>query len=336
MDTLPQDLHTVLAKHFDVLPTVFLTNNPIELKDPDESVYIQQNWPWILYDLKDIDGYIFIEALKHNDNLGILKYLDELSSKYDSRVIDLMYIYAHKYGRRDIIEKFKSVLEDESECVHYGVYYAAWGGHVELFEERIADMYNIGVGCDFFDRVCGSAYMGGHKQILENNDIRSWLNGSMVKVIAGAITGNHLELLKELIELNSGLAGLDEDQIDVGPETYDTLRYLLENNILKIDKSFGPLMRRMIVHKGSVELFEWFAFEYMGAKHFEVYQDDIVRLCINVNKLHYIRRLIPSWCITLEQQIEYLLNEYKLVIQYEKLEEDGYREVPYILRNLKQ
>lgn len=335
MDTLPQDLHTIISNHFDVLPTVFLTDNPIELEDADESVYCQENWPWILYDLKDIDGYIFIEALKHNDNLGILKYLDELISKCDSRVIDLIYIYAHKYGRRDIIEKLTNMIEDEIECIHYGVYYATWGGHVELLEDRIAEIRNIDVRNEFFDRVCQYAYTGGHKQILENNNIRTWLNWSMQDAIIGAIAGNQLELLKELIELNNGIAGLDEDQIDVGPETYDTLRYLLENNILKINKLFGLLMRKMIVNKSPVELFEWFAFEYMDVKHFEVYQDDIVILCINVNRLQYIRRLIPTWCSTLEQQIGYLINEYKLIIQPEKLEEDGCRQVPYILRKLK-
>ena len=313
MDTLCSDLIELLSAHFDVLPTVFLTNNHIELEDAEELVYERRIWPWLLYDIRKSYEYVFMCALKHRDDLGILECfgkLDELWEQLSGPVVDNIYIEAHKYNNKQVIETANKYLDDNIYAKEYAAYYAALGGHIELSDSLVNYLINnrmfftIGYYIRF-------AYEGGHINIIETSYIQDALELHYQSAILGAIAGNHLELMKELI------AHYDTEHFNVavlsyGPNTYDTFKYLLENNIIVVDDNKtinNQVFRRMINDEAPTKLFEWFLFDWLKEN---IDMNELIKHCIIQNSIHYIKKLIPSEYQTFNEQVGYLFEHYKL------------------------
>lgn len=308
MDTICDDLFIIIANHFDVLPTVFLTSSPINLEDADESVYERQIWPWLLHDIRKSYEYIFMCALKDNDNLGVLKCINQSWRLLSGPVIDNIYIEAHRYNNKQVIEATKKYLYDSDYAHEYAMSQAALGGHLELFN----DLNNSQTDKLYVPahRV-KAAYEGGHSNIIETEYVQNGLEFHYSSAILGAIAGNHLELMKELIT-QYGSRCVNISIISFGPNTFHTFKYLLENNIVSISKNKEvnfQVFIRMITEKAPIKLFEWFLFDWMKE------QVDITRLvkyCILLNNIHYIKRLIPSNYQTADEQLRYLFEHYKL------------------------
>lgn len=129
MNTLSGDLSNLLSKHFDVLPTVFLTDRQLELEDNDNASVYQENWPWILYILKSpISRYSdnIVEWIVKNDYVDILNFV-----QLDGVGVSNLYLFAHKYYRLDLINKYVDQIDTHTRNYHAKLYAAA-GGHSEL------------------------------------------------------------------------------------------------------------------------------------------------------------------------------------------------------------
>lgn len=310
MDTLCSDLIELLSAHFDVLPTVFLTNNHIELEDAEELVYERRIWPWLLYDIRKSYEYVFMCALKHRDDLGILECMNQSWKLLSPPVVDNIYIEAHGYNNRQVIKATRKYLYDCYYANEYAIYYTALAGHIELFNDMMNSVAN-----DIELFMDGSnvrfAYKGGHSSIIETSFIQDALEFHYSSATLGAIAGNHLELMKELI-VRYSTQKIKIMDLSYGPNTFDTFKYLLENNIVVIDDNKtinAQIFLRMITDNAPVKLFEWFLFDWLKE---QINITELVKYCILLNNIHYIRRLIPSNYQSVNEQLQYLFEHYKL------------------------
>lgn len=333
MDTLINDLLSTLVKHFDVLPIVFLTNIPIELEDAGKSIYDRQLWPWLLHDIEKSYGYVLINAMKNKDNLGILKRIDlsKIICRFDDGTIENIYIKAHRYNNPTIIKATKKFWSNGYD--EYCLYNAALGGHLELFNNLLnINNHDTNLLIDYATRF---AYEGGHQSILETPYISNHLDVYHISAILGAIAGNHLDILKSLID-RYGVDNISCKVMSYGPNTFDTVKYLIENKIIEphID-DFPHIAKRMVRDNAPVKLFKWFVFDYWQCDRIDT--RDIVIYCIDHNSIHYIDNLIPSTYSKFEDKIKYLFEKYNLVIQFfghdklVKKKTKKYRRLLYVL-----
>lgn len=335
MDTLINDLFLTLVKHFDVLPVVFLTDISIELEDAERSVYHRKLWPWLLYDIKRSYKYVLINAMKNKDNLGILKCLDldDKIHRFDYETIENIYIKAHRYNNPKIIKTTKKFWSNGyDECCLYN---AALGGQLELFNNLLnINNHDASLVIDYATRF---AYEGGHQCILETPYISNHLDVYHVSAILGAITGNHLDTLKSLID-RYGVDNITCKVMSYGPNTFDTVKYLIENKIIEPNMDDFPHMsKRMVRDNAPVKLFKWFVFDYWQGDRIDM--RDIVIYCINHNSIHYIDNLIPPTHSRFEDKIKYLFEKYNLVIQFfghDNLTKKTkkYRKILYVLNSI--
>lgn len=303
MDTLLNDLLNLLSNHFDVLPTVFLTNKQLELEDAgaynavdglpawyNRSVYEQENWPWILTNLKF--GFVPTEACAQDgDKHRIFEFIDEIASPKDPLpYINSIYQYAHLYNQKKLIKRYSGRKSGEY-IQTMSIYYAVLGGHLDLLSKHLN---NISRDTFFVD----VAFKNGNPDIINllnlgSHDVESWISDALV----GAIEGNQLDLLKDLMEkyhnfINSDLIGDIMLILGSGPKTYDTLVWLYESKHFTITSKYSlvNLLEDIVASDCQLRLFQWIV------NYFSNLIDEPTKHSIVVNALKW-NRLDCALCL---------------------------------------
>lgn len=287
MDTVSNDLFNLLLKHFDVLATIFLTNKQLELEDADVygfplmisdnptvydlqkaqcevftsvygceqprtdtfvSTYKQENWPWILTNLKF--NFIPMEAcVQDGDKHRILEHLDAVIDPQDPTKSYVGHIYqlAHQYNQKKLIKRYSKAKNSDLDST-LAIYYALQAGHTDLFLEHIDSISNNNF---HLEAVFGS----GNPEVIKlfnlgPHNLESWIFGALQQTIEH----NHLDLLKDLIEkypdhVNSELSTVVFELSAIGTKTLDTLVWLFESGFINMTKytlnTFLPEMIRL-------------------------------------------------------------------------------------------
>lgn len=257
MDTLFDDLQNLLSRYFDVSATVFLTDKQLELEDANASVYEQENWPWILTNIKF--HFIPTEACaRDGDKHRIFEFIDEIINPINLLpCINSIYKYAHLYNQKELIKKYSGRKTGEYTDVG-AIYYAIIGGHLDLLSGRIHDMSS-------HEEFITAAFASGNHEIinmlnLDQHNVSYWIDHAL----EGAIEYNHIDLLKDLIEKYGH--HIDPDSLDniisgtgIGPNVYDTLVWLYESKLVDIADGYFliRLLEDVVMLNGQLRLFQW-------------------------------------------------------------------------------
>lgn len=258
MDTLPADLLIAISKHFDVLSTVFLTDQSLELEDVCVDVYERENWPWILENLKN-NGYLLTlvdSVAKDGDKHGIFEFYEDDYSYY----MEMLCIAAYKYNNQRLINKLANQIDAHDEHTKVQILVnIILGGHVELFRNQYQNKR--------YADVVTAAFESGNEDIIKiigldiyNNPASGWISYA----IMGAIQGNQLDLIKKLIKDYNLQSPLLPEFLFQHPfitsKTYEVLVYLFEFKLLHIANQF--VFDKFLVQISKTcqnKLFKWIA-----------------------------------------------------------------------------
>ena len=317
MDTLWNDLLSLLFKHFDVSPTVFLTNKQLELEDVSESmygllvsdhksVYEQENWPWILTNLK----FLFIPTkacARDGDKHRIFEFINEIVDLPGPRGLHINYLltYAYLYNQKGIITKYPQQY-NSSFSINLAISYAVEGGHFDLFLDHVGDN-------DFVrDYLTTSAFLNGKQEVidtlkLDQDDCQDWILNALI----GTTTSNNLNLLQSIVNKYREFIlehNLFNELIFIfepfGPETYETVVWIFENNFVSIDEPsvLLKLLNNMAVFNCQPRLIKWII------EYFNYSIDEVGKHSLIVNMLEN-NRLDCALCLMDEASVFRILSD---------------------------
>lgn len=277
MDTLFNDLLTLLEGFYEVLPTVFLTDKQIELEDAEESVYERRIWPWILYDLKRNNNYIIKELVKDN-RLDILSRVN-FTDHYKNLIIEK----AFQYGCLSIIEYYNGLNSSKLRLAQMAIR----GSRVDLFDQLdIFDLGDSGFLCDLYL----AAYNSGCIKIINRLD-ELFPNDHRVELdipVVGAMRGGHIQLLKILMSTN--LERFEFGLHDFKFRHFETSKFMIEHGLKIYTHELHCVLYAIIRDSKSRELLAWFLSKYSSLID-ESYYHSAVKECLLQGKTGFIREL---------------------------------------------
>lgn len=308
MNTLVSDLLLSIYKHFDVLPTVFLTNNPIELEDREESIFQQHNWPWILYELVEHDVRSNIKwIVKYDRELNILSYIE-----YNKILVN---IEAHKYN-------FQELMNDDQTDLIKCTKNAIVGGHIELFLKLFPVIKGAELTCAIFQSPI-------IRDIVVEKSIEWDLDQDMPldshEALKGTILADDLDYLLTMMKSDSSV--VFHPITKVSKKTYKTVKHILD----KFPRISNIHFLIVVIQGGSIELFKlvFSRIKFQPHEYFTLYTEclqsnrwDIIDILPTILRLPNNK---PSAC----HQI--ILNACLLTLDSYHALKNGYRKTLYKL-----
>lgn len=276
MDTLFGDLLCLFEGFYEVLPTVFLTNNPIELEDAEPSVYQRKIWPWILYDLKKHKKYILVELVKDN-RLDVLSRL-----KFTDRDKNLILKKAFIYGSQSIISFYGKSSYNNIRSVKMLIR----GCRIDLLDKidigKLIDQEQKNI-----DKLYIAAYQSGCIEIIDRLDklFNSQVDNT-VRII-GAMKGGHIRLLRSLM-VNQERFEFGELKLEF--KHFETSKFMIEYGLKIYIHEIHEILFEIIKDSKSLELLSWFLSKYAGIID-DAHYHSAVRVCLLLGKTYFIRRL---------------------------------------------
>ena len=333
MDTLFRDLQTLLENHFSVLPIIFLTNKDLTLEDSTDEIYQQQNWPWILYDLEsDLDQIVMIKHLvKYHDTLHVLDHTTKFN-KYNRDI----YLEAFKYNNQKIIQTYSTKFEHKPYDLSEAIYNAGEGGHGELILSLIPDVD------DRHDmlRIVSGIYQLSDTQMINNIARNQNISLNYLDILQGLILSDKLHAMMDVINLMIGqnLQLPDLTASDFSHKTFDTIKYLLDNQLFRITQTnFIDLVIR-VIGQGSLRLFELIISS--SNRYWEDrpnYYYNIYNFCIDNNRwdiIEVLPNLLPLSNCNSRAGHRIILESKLILFSQQHLRSIGYRKTLDIIYKL--
>lgn len=296
----------LLSNHYDVLPTVFLTDKQLKLLDADDPIiYQQENWPWILTNMMTGDRVMsnrMREWIIKNNSLDILNLIE--LEKFD---IQHLFLLAHEYSRFDIIEKYKSNPSIDPHTRYQAKIYTAQAGNSELLFDLLKN-----VNTHEMPNIYATLFQNGHLSIINDPRLQSIAHFNQQNAIYSCIEGGQLEILIDLLSKYEFTRDTSlEWCYDITPKSFHTTTYMLDHGYLRLDRSnLDDFVVRLISNFGPLELLTWIINKYGTIE----LNDGMVQESLSGNRLDYIKVILGNQEMTDDDVVGVIFEMFEIEI----------------------
>lgn len=312
MNTLPDDLLTLLSQHYNVVATIFLTSKQLEVEDRSSSIVYQQNWPWILHDLHTTNRNHILKAIsKRNQLVAILDFIT-LSLDETDYIIEK----SHQYGNLKIIKKYR--FRYSKKLKYKCIIASAVGGQAKLFFSMVdfSDLEGlISQYQTYIFNIIEAVYKGGSNEIITNKDFIDVVDRTkalnlkcLFKLAEGGHQKQFKDTMKKLSITSFDFSDILEKNI-VCFKHFEISKYIINRMTISII-DFKQLFIKVVRESKSTELLKWLLINFGSTIRKKKIYSLVVQECIINNRIDFLKIMMNKLESSDIEIINFVLKEF--------------------------